>query len=232
MKKQLLFWGFVSIAVVVGFLVHRDDVSAQRARSGTRSISPNSPASAFAAGDLVVYRVGDGSAALSSAAAPVFLDEYTPAGVFVQTIAMPTAVNGSNKRLVAAGSSTAEGLMTRSVDGNYLVLTGYDAAVGTTTVASSSAATTNRVVARVSAAGVVDTSTALTDAISGSSSTAANIRGASSTNGTDIWVSGTAAGGGIRYATLGATTSTQVSAGPPTNIRATEIFSNQLYISS
>src|ERR1043166_9690103 len=53
----------------------------------------------FTSGNLVVYRVGDGSAPLSANAAAVFVDEYTPAGVLVQSITLPTAVNGSNKRL-------------------------------------------------------------------------------------------------------------------------------------
>ena len=65
----------------------------------------------FTAGNLVVYRVGDGVAALSTAAAPAFLDEYTPAGVIVQSVALPTAVSGSNRRLVATGNAGTEGLL-------------------------------------------------------------------------------------------------------------------------
>src|SRR5690242_589471 len=51
--------------------------------------APSAVAAGFAPGNLVVVRVGTGSGALSSAAAPVFLDEYTPAGSLVQTIPMP-----------------------------------------------------------------------------------------------------------------------------------------------
>src|SRR5689334_10758602 len=94
-------------------------------------------ASSFASGDIVVYRVGDGSAALGSAATAVFLDEYTPAGVLVQSIALPTAVSGLNKRLVASGTATSEGLLTRSADGQYLILAGYDAALGTASITTS-----------------------------------------------------------------------------------------------
>lgn len=54
-------------------------------------------ASTFGAGNLVVYRVGDGSAALTANATAVFLDEYTPAGVLVQSIPMPTVVSAPNK---------------------------------------------------------------------------------------------------------------------------------------
>ena len=198
---------------------------------GTRAFFKSAHATttaAFTPGNIVVYRVGDGSGALGTGAAPVFLDEFTPAGVPVQTIPMPTAVSGANKRLTAAGNSTSEGFLTRSVDGNYLILAGYDAAVATAAVAGTTSAATNRVIGRVDVAGNVDTSTALTDAIS-----AGNPRGATSTNGTDLWISGTSAGGGIRYATIGATTSTSLNTvSPVTNLRATNIFGGQLYVSS
>ena len=181
---------------------------------------------AFTPGNIVVYRVGDGTGVLSAAAAPVFLDEFTPAGALVQSVPMPTAVVASNRRLTAAGNSTSEGFLTRSVDGNYLVVPGYDAAVATGAVAGTTSATVNRVIGRVDAAGTVDTTTALTDAIS-----AGNPRGATSTNGTDLWLSGTSAGGGIRYATFGATTSTALNV-TVTNLRATNIFGGQLYLTS
>ncbi|PYJ00172.1 MAG: hypothetical protein DME25_21345, partial [Verrucomicrobia bacterium] len=41
---------------------------------------------ALTPGDLVIYRVGDGTAALGTTAASVFLDEYTTGGTFVQSI--------------------------------------------------------------------------------------------------------------------------------------------------
>ena len=47
--------------------------------------------SGFAAGNVVVYRVGAGATALSNATAAVFLDEYTTAGVLVQSIVLPSA---------------------------------------------------------------------------------------------------------------------------------------------
>ena len=167
-------------------------------------LNRNAQAAAFASGNLVIYRVGDGSSALVSSATAVFLDEYTPAGGSpVQSIAMPTVVNGLNKRLTASGTATSEGLLSLSTDGKYLVAPGYDAALATTGITTSTSASVNRVIARVDSTGAVDTTTALSDAISGG-----NPRGAVSTNGTDMWVSGTSTGGGIRYASLGATTST------------------------
>ncbi len=47
-------------------------------------------AGGFTGGDVVVYRVGDGGSALTNAAAPVFLDEYTSGGTKVQSVALPT----------------------------------------------------------------------------------------------------------------------------------------------
>jgi DNA/RNA endonuclease G (NUC1) len=178
-------------------------------------------ASPFTAGNIVIYRVGDGSAALSGIATPVFLDEYTPAGAFAQTVALPTATSSPNRRLFATGNATTEGLMTRSADGQYLILEGYDTTAGTALPGSGS--TINRVIGRVDAGATINTTTALNDP-------SANIRGAASTNGSDLWIS--CSSNGSRYAALGTVgTSTQLSTSV-TNLRGTAIFNNQLYISS
>ncbi|MFY9622040.1 MAG: Calx-beta domain-containing protein [Pyrinomonadaceae bacterium] len=184
-------------------------------------------AAPFTSGNLVVYRMGDGAAALSANGTAVFLDEYTSAGVLVQSIPVPTTTVGAQRRVVCSGTATSEGYLTRSTDGQYVVFPGYDAAVGAASLATSASTTFPRVIGRVNASGTLDTSTALTDAISGG-----NPRGATSTNGTDLWISGTSSGGGIRYATLGATTSTALNTGPFTNLRATNIFGGQLYVSA
>lgn len=180
-------------------------------------------AAPFMAGDLVIYRVGTVTGSLTSAATQVFLDEYTSSGSLVQSIAMPTAVSGANLQLTASGTATSEGELTRSSDGRYLVLTGYNAAVGTASVGSSSSATTARTVGLVDANGTVNTTTGLTDFSTGN-----NARSAVSSNGTDLWVAGGA--GGIRYATIGGTTSTQIST-TVSNNRQLEIFGGQLYSS-
>jgi beta-lactamase superfamily II metal-dependent hydrolase len=181
---------------------------------------------AFTPGNLVIYRQGDGAAALGSTGTAIFLDEYTTAGALVQSIAVPTTTVGAQRRVVCSGSATSEGFLTRSADGQYVVFPGYDAALATASIATSTSATVPRVIGRVDANGNLDTTTALTDAISGG-----NPRGATSTNGTDLWIAGTAGGGGVRYATLGATTSTNLVA-TPTNLRVLGIFGGQLYVSS
>src|SRR6516165_2476638 len=179
---------------------------------------------AFTPGDLVVYRVGTGADPLVSTGNAVFLDEYTPSGTLVQSIALPTTNSGSNHPLIASGTSTSEGLLTLSADGRYLILTGYDQAPGgTESLPTSPSSTVPRDVGRVDAAGNIDTSTTLT-AFSGN-----NIRSATSTDGIDVWIVG--GNDGVQYTTLGSTTSTQISS-TNTNLRQVDIFNGQLYVSS
>ncbi len=186
-------------------------------------MADSSHAAAFTAGNLAVYRVGSGIGSLISTGSPVFIDEYTPGGILVQSIAMPTVVSGTNKRLIASGTATSEGLLACSTDGRYLVATGYDAAIPTTGLTGTASTAVNRVIGRIDSNGSVDTSTALSDA-----ATANNARSAVSADGSEFWFAGAA--GGIRYAPLGATTSTQLSTGLANN-RQVNIFNNQLYSS-
>src|ERR1041385_3401916 len=100
------------------------------------SIGPRLTASSpLTPGNIVIYRVGAGATSLVNTGNEVFLDEYTTGGVLVQSIPLPTTVTATNHRLIASGTATSEGLMTRSADGLYLVLSGYDAAIPTTGLA-------------------------------------------------------------------------------------------------
>lgn len=195
------------------------------AGASTAALLPRPAAAAnFSAGNIVVLRVGDGSAALSSAAQPVFLDELTTAGTAVQTIAMPTADAGANQTFTNSGTSTSEATLSRSVDGRYLALAGYDATPGTLNVPAAAVA---RVVARVDATGGIDTQTLITDGYGGS-----NIRSATTVDGTAFWTGGTGSGGGTRYVGFHSTgTSTQVSTSV-TNTRVVGIAGGQLYTSA
>jgi hypothetical protein len=183
---------------------------------------------AFTPGNLVVYKVGDGSDTLSSAAFPVNLDELTTGGTFVSSHPLPVAISGANKRIVASGSATSEGQITRSADKRFILVTGYDTFPDPTKlkIASSLSPAVNRMIGVVGADGVIDATTALTDAYSGN-----NMRGAASSNGTDIWISGTGTNPGVRYLTKGSTTSTEIST-TITNIRTVNIFNGQLYSAS
>jgi hypothetical protein len=200
---------FLTLFVVAGF-----------ALTSTRTAQ----AAPFTPGDLVIYRVGDGTGSLVNTGNAVFLDEYTTAGTLVQSIAMPTTASGSNNPLIASGTATSEGLLTLSLNRQYLALTGYGTTTGGATSLPGTASTAvPRVVGLVDYTGTVNTSTALTDFSTGN-----NPRSAVTTNGTDIWVGGAA--GGVRYTTAGSTTSTQLST-TVTNIRQVNVFGGQLYVS-
>jgi PKD repeat protein len=98
---------------------------------------------AFTAGDVVVYRMGDGSQLATNLGQSVFLDEYktndiaNAAGCGIHctpltprhTYAMPTAWIGNQAPLIANGGAQIEGVMTLSQDGRYLLVPGFGATV-------------------------------------------------------------------------------------------------------
>jgi len=112
-------------------------------------------AATIAPGNLVIYRVGDGTGALGGAAAAVFLDEYTVTGTLVQSI--PVTTTGASA-MTAIGTATTEGIISRSQDGTKLVFGGYRIDAGTSTGVTAG----NKVIATVGTSGVVDTSIAVT----------------------------------------------------------------------
>src|SRR5205823_271726 len=162
------------------------------------------------------YRVGTGAAALAGTGTAVFVDEYTPAGALVQSVALPTTTVGAQHALTSSGTSSAEGMMTRSIDGRYLMLPGYDAAIGAAVATSAS----NRVIGRIDSTGAIDTSTFETG-------TAGNIRSAASTNGTTIWYG--ASNNGYRTTTFGSSSASTSLNSTLTNARTVYVFSGQLY---
>lgn len=178
----------------------------------------------FGTGNVAVYRVAGTSTTTASA---VFVDEFTPTGALVRSIALPTTTVGSNFRLTAR-ANTSEGMMTRSGDRSALVVTGYDAATASTI--STTTASANRVVGTITCATVIDTSTGL------SVPTTNPIRGAYSTNGTKLWVFGdndAADLGGVYFTTVGSSTGTQIiPAGSRGSGRHLEAFGGQLYMST
>ncbi len=188
-------------------------------------------AAAFTFGNVIVTQFGDGSAALSSAATPVFVLEYLPSAANqaspVQTITIP-ATSGAGNRLTVAGSSTSEGFITRSTNASIVTFTGYDADAGTTGIASTTASTVNRIV------GQLDSSGNFTRTASGSGTafSGSNIRSAVS-DGVNYWIAGTAssaANGGVWYSASGGTPSEIIAAGG--NLRVARIFNGTLYYST
>jgi hypothetical protein len=172
--------------------------------------------------EFLVVRVGDGTM-LTSDATPVFVERRKIAdGSMVGTaIALPTAVNGTSRRLTLSGTALSEGAISRSANGAYALLAGYDANVGIPNISATSSNAYNRVIGRIAADNSVDTTTAF-DALGTGS-----IRGATSTDGKALWANGT---NGIVYTMLGSTAVPTTLAG--TNARVLGIFGGQLYTSS
>jgi len=193
---------------------------------------PQAQASPFIPGNVAVTQYGDGSAALGGNATPVYVLEYLPAtagqAIPVQTIAIPT--NGVS-RLTAAGSSTSEGFIARSVYSTNITFAGYDADAGTTGIAATTGTAVNRCVGNLDAGGnFTRAAGGSTVAFSGS-----NVRSAVSDD-TNYWMSGTAStsatGGGIWYSANGGPPAKIGTGNANGNVRVTRIFNGSLYLST
>ncbi len=171
---------------------------------------------------VVVERVGDGSAALTSAGTAVFLDEYSLTGTLLSSYALPT----TGTPLVDSGSASSDGQLTTSGNGNFLLIPGYDAAVGTAGIASSTSAAVPREVATLSSTGALVQTTF-------NNFTGNNIRSVASQDGTTLF----AAGGNVGIVALtsgtsGSTNTGTVVSSTSTNNRVVQVFNNQLYLST
>src|SRR5262249_1806769 len=111
-------------------------------------------------------------------------------------------------------------------------LAGYAATPGTMgpsgAISTTTSALTHRIVGRISSTGTVDTSTQMSNAFNQNP-----VRGATSTNGTDFWVTGTSpTTGGWHYVQLGSSGASTMLINPtisPTSTRVPQIFGNELY---
>lgn len=174
----------------------------------------------------MVVLVGDGSGALSTDAAPVFLQRRSlTTGAVISTLPLPTSASGANQPLTLSGTAISEGALARSADGRTLALGGYTSPPGTTSVATT---TTPRVVALTHASDftsmTTDTSTTL-----GTSFSANTIRAAVS-EGAQVWAAGSS--DGVVLTTAGATTTPTQVVSAPTNVRALGLFGNNLWVST
>lgn len=182
----------------------------------------------FTSGNLVIYRLGntDGSSPINStsSAVPIFLEEYNISGgvpLLVQSVPLPVTTVGSHKRITAVGNATVEGLMTRSADGRYLVIPGYDQALGGD-ASNKPAADVNRVVALVDYQKNINTTTSLNNPNNGNS-----YRSATSYDGNAIWGAGSGGSSqGTWYAPLGATSTTNLGG---SSFYQVKIFNGNLY---
>ena len=200
----------------------------------TLALGINALAAAFTPGNIVIFRVGDGTQVLTNTQNTVFLDEYDQTGNWVQSIMMPTNWYGANAPLISyggapGGSGYAQGEMTLSQDGRFLLVPGFGATYGqNTNLTLPELPASNqvpRVVALVDGQGNINTMTAQTNAFENIE----EIRSAASTDGTNLWFSGDTSG--IKATTVGSALATQVEK-TVTNVRYLQIYSNQLYLTS
>jgi hypothetical protein len=190
---------------------------------------------AFTPGNLIVLRAGDGTS--YNATAPLYLDEYTTSGSFVQTVNIPNSqqVGGPGNQPITMDLSAAagNGQLNRSYDGSSLTFCGLDAH---TNVASSTATGSAD---RVLAVAGKDPSANLDTTTHGQFYVGDDCRGGVAEGAAGpVWAVGhpNQAGGavsqGVHYfPALGPSIGTQVSAGA--NIRGGTIsFENRFYFST
>jgi hypothetical protein len=172
-------------------------------------------------GNLILERVGDGAAPLSSTGTPVFLQEFTTNGTPVQTNLLPLVSprpTSNPFNLLDSGSATSDGNLSRSADGRVICIPGYNGTNGEAGIASSVSTTVFRVIGTVESSGTIDTSRAA-NIFSGG-----NFRGVTSSDGTNFWATGQP---GLAYFQGGVANVLTNS-----NVRCVRIFDNQLYVSS
>ncbi len=176
-----------------------------------------------------VVRIGatDGGV-LTAVAAPVFIEQrlVSDGGLVGAPVALPTGVPDAGQDLLTMPGIAAIAGLSRSQDGRYLSMAGYNAALGTANPANSA---DTIVVARIDSAGNVDTSTQFSSAaFHGANS----IRSSVTADGTSFWVGGlggTVDGGttgGIWYIPFGVVDGMMLN---PTAVRLLTIYDSQLY---
>ena len=193
----------------------------------------------FTPGDIVVFQAGDGSGSISNGPAyACSLWEFNPTAVNqsapVQTIPLPKYDSGAQHALTTAGQFT-DHLMSLSANGQYLSVIGYDVAAGSDYIDPVSGPepaymSPNRTIARIDAAGNVDTSTAGAFGAPGSLT-----HGTASVDGSGFWyTTGPAQANSVApslgYVAFGSSTTSILSSNY--SARSLTVVDNQLYSSS
>lgn len=185
----------------------------------------------FTGGNLVVLSVGDGfSPSINNAAYEEYYIELTPTGGVAQQVAIPSTTAGA--RSVESGSASSDADLNTSGDGKSLTFPGYDAAIGTATIAT--AAGIPRVIGQINYSGAISFPCTIN---STSIYKTNNFRSVATNDGTGFWTAGTGSGtsGGIFYFPTGTTNATFASPGVAqlstalTNARVVKIFKGQLF---
>jgi hypothetical protein len=141
----------------------------------------------FEPGNLSVLRIGNSSATLASSGDPVFLDDYTTNGVMAKSIAIPAQGPTS---LIIGGTSTSEGAISRSANGNFIVMAGYNTDEPyASSLANSASTNVPRCVATIDFNGNYNFITNTQTAFSGN-----NIRSGASDGSNNFWAVGAVSG--------------------------------------
>jgi hypothetical protein len=142
----------------------------------------------FTPGNLAILRIGNGTETLVSSGNSLFVDQYTTAGAFVNSIALP---DSGSDALLLSGASGSEGGFTRSMDRSLLVIGGYHTNRGSIagSLSSQSGATVPRAVTTIDAFGAFQLAQASTTLYSSN-----NIRGATSDGTNSFWTAGNPGG--------------------------------------
>jgi len=151
----------------------------------------NLSSNAFAAGNLAVVRVGNGTESLSSHGNSVFIDQFTTNGALIGSVAVP---NGGTNGFIISGSASSEGGLTRSPDGRLLVLAGYrialtNAALLSSSLANGSSTNAPRGLMAVDVTGTCGLVGVVTNQFSGN-----NIRGGATDGRGNYWGAGAVSG--------------------------------------
>jgi hypothetical protein len=180
---------------------------------------------------VVVLRVGDGTTALSSNAARVYLEEYAinfngngvpTSATHVQTIPVPHLGATEGTKLLIGGTASIEGGLNFSTNGQYLMFAGNNSFVGENNSGK------RKIAGRLDLAGNVSL-----DAIYGAGTTSAGnaIRTMTSQTGNEYWF-GMSANPGIAYRTWEGGNNAGVAATSlnTINTRRLENYNGQLYV--
>jgi hypothetical protein len=158
-------------------------------------------ATKFTEGNLVALRVGDGSTTIGANSTNVNVIEYNTLGTASGlTIALPST--GTNSFVLGGTTTIPEGQLTLSGDGRYLSAAGYNTSTG-----SSTAANSDKIVARIDDKLNLDLSTKMpvSNALSGNF-----VRNAVTENGSSFFVTANTT---ARQVNLGANTSATFAGG-------------------
>ena len=173
-------------------------------------------------GYLSIFKVTSAST-LTNTGTAILIEEYLPTGDNQSTpnftVTVPSA---TGNKVVVSGSATSAGEISRSENGRFILIPGYNALIGD----ANTTFTTNGTVRTLNGSGTIGAGINAGGTLWLSANN--NLRGATSDDGTNYWISGGSTG---IQTTANGTTITTVST-TSTNTRGIAIFNGQLFYST